>query len=383
MKVLQLCAIDFTVEKLLLPLVDEMTAQGYEVHIACFVDEIGTSLQQKGYVVHHIPFKRNVNIFSHLTSLIKLIQLMKKQKYAIVHTHTPVASLIGRLAAKICKTPLVVYTAHGFYFHEHMRKVAYFLFYSLEKIWAKLFTDFLFFQSMEDYQLAMDKKFKHPSKLLLISNGVSRVKFNPAQYDTHELKKQYRMEDHFVFTFIGRIVTEKGIRELIEAFTMMSSKWSHVMLMVIGGESLGDRDVVRINEIVRALPMETQQKILLMGFQNNIPEWLALSDVFVLPSYREGLPRSIIEAMAMGKPIIATTIRGCRELVTDGRNGYLCTPKSTTSLLSAMEKIVENAPQKEAMGRTSRKLFLKHYDEQVVLNKQMDIFNHHRISYYR
>ena len=173
MKVLQLTAVDFTVKKLLLPLIDEMKSQGYEVHVACFKDEIGESLEEKGYVIHHVPFKRNLNVFSHLISLVILINLFKKEKYSIVHTHTPVASLIGRFAAKVVRTPLTVYTAHGFYFHEHMGKTAYAIFYSIEKVWARWFSDYLFLQSLEDYQLAVKKKFKRINNLVHINNGVS------------------------------------------------------------------------------------------------------------------------------------------------------------------------------------------------------------------
>jgi len=378
MKVLQLTAIDFTVKKFLLPLVDEMEDQGYEVHVACSKDEIGQELSAKGYVIHHIPFSRNMNVFSHMKSLMKLIGLIRQEKYSIIHAHTPVASLIGRLAAKFTRTPLTVYTAHGFYFHEHMSKSTYAIAYSIEKVWARLFSDYVFFQSIEDYQLAVKKKFKKPDKLVHINNGVSSERFDPEEYDRDSVRVKNDLKDKIVFTFIGRLVIEKGVRELIEAFSKISENRDDVVLMVIGGGVTGDRDGINIENLVNAQPAEVQSKVKLMGLRDNIPELLSASDVFVLPSYREGLPRSIIEAMAMGKPVIATDIRGCREEVFEGINGYLCKAKSASSLASAFEKMLENDDVRLELGRNSRDLFLKEFDEKKVLERQMNVFNRFR-----
>lgn len=378
MKVLQLTAVDFTVKKFLVPLVDEMENQGYEVHVACFKDKIGEELEAKGYVIHHIPFSRNMNVLSHLKSLIMLIGLIRREKYSIVHTHTPVASLIGRLAAKVTRTPLSVYTAHGFYFHEHMSKSVYTIAYSIEKFWARCFSDYVFFQSIEDYQLAVEKKFKKSNRLVHINNGVSSEKFAPKKYNRSEVRDENNLNDRIVFTFIGRLVVEKGTRELIEAFSKISENRNDVVLMVVGGGVTGDRDGINIEELVRSQSTLAQGKIKLMGLRDDIPELLSASDVFVLPSYREGLPRSIIEAMAMGKPVIATNIRGCREEVFEGINGYLCEPRSSSSLASAFEKILESDVIRMKLGENSRELFLKEFDEKKVLERQMKVFNRFR-----
>ena len=173
MKVLQITAVDFTVKKFLLPLVDEMLEQNYDVHIACYKGKIGDEIEKNGYVVHHLPFQRNMNVISHLKSLMALVKLMKKESFGVVHSHTPVASLIARVAAELVKVPLNVYTAHGFYFHENMKPTAYKVAYLLEKVWGKYLTDKIFFQSKEDYELALAKGFQKPINLVHISNGVS------------------------------------------------------------------------------------------------------------------------------------------------------------------------------------------------------------------
>ncbi|MFP8782869.1 MULTISPECIES: glycosyltransferase family 4 protein [Planococcus] len=380
MKILQVTAVDFTVKKFLLPLVDELDNKDYEVHIACNVNEIGEDLRNKGYAIKHIPFSRDINVFNHFKSLIKMVTLIRKEKYDIIHSHTPVASLITRLAAKITNVPLNVYTAHGFYFHENMKPFVYKMTYSLEKIWGKYLTDYIFFQSKEDYELALQKKFNKPDRLVHINNGVSGNKFNPLDYDRNIIRRELNVEGKKVILFIGRLVKEKGIRELLAAFEILSSKHSDLALLLVGGGVTGDRDGLSPQAIVDKMSSSVRQDIHLLGLRDDIPKILAASDVFTLPSYREGLPRSIIEAMAMGKPIVATDIRGCREEVFDGFNGYLCRDRDVDSLVSALERLLTNDDKLNDYGKQSRSIFLEEFEEQKVLDRQLRVFENFKIN---
>ncbi|WP_269148235.1 glycosyltransferase [Planococcus antarcticus] len=238
MKILQVTAVDFTVKKFLLPLVNDLESKNYEVHIACDVNEIGQQLRSEGYEIKHIPFSRDFNLISHLKALIKLISLIKTEKYDIIHSHTPVASLISRLAAKITNVPLNVYTAHGFYFHENMKPIVYKITYGIEKVWSKFFTDYLFFQSKEDYELAINNKFNKPDRLIHINNGVSGEKFNPKYYNESLIRQSLNLQEKKVILFVGRLVEEKGIKELLSAFEMLSSRHDDLSLLLVGGELL-------------------------------------------------------------------------------------------------------------------------------------------------
>lgn len=378
MKILQVTAVDFTVKKFLLPLVDELDNKNYEVHIGCNVSEIGEDLRKSGYNVKHIPFSRDMNIFNHFKSLVKLIALIRKENYDIIHSHTPVASLITRLAAKITKVPLNVYTAHGFYFHENMKPVTYKATYLLEKIWGKYFTDYIFFQSIEDYELALNNKFNKPERLVHINNGVSGEKFNPIKYDRESIREKLNIEDQKVILFVGRLVREKGIRELLNAFENLATDNKNLSLLLVGGGVTGDRDGLSPLSIVENMSSSIKKNIHLLGLRDDIPELLAASDVFTLPSYREGLPRSIIEAMAMGKPIVATDIRGCREEVTDDINGYLCEVKNTTSLEESLKRLVYDDSKMTEFGMQSRRIFLEEFEEQKVLERQIFVFENFR-----
>lgn len=375
MKILQVTAVDFTAKKFLLPLVDELDKNNYEVHIACNVNEIGQELRKNGYTVKHIPFSRDMNVFNHLKSLISLVSLIRKEKYEVIHSHTPVASLITRLAAKITHIPLNVYTAHGFYFHENMNPFVYRMTYTLEKIWGKYLTDYIFFQSKEDYELALQRKFNKPERLVHINNGVSGEKFNPLKYDRESMRKELNVEGKKVILFVGRLVKEKGIRELLVAFESLSLKHNDLALLLVGSGVTGDRDGISPQEIVNEMSSSIKSNIHMLGLRDDIPGIIAAADVFTLPSYREGLPRSIIEAMAMGKPIVATNIRGCREEVFDGVNGYLCKDRDAESLTNALNIILQDNQVLIDLGSQSRRIFLEEFEEQKVLNRQLVIFN--------
>lgn len=376
MKILQVAAIDFTIEKFILPLIDDLKKEGYQVEIACRCGEIGKKLEKENYKIHHIPFARNFNIFSHVRNIFRLAKLIKKEKYHCLHTHTPVISLIARLAGRIAGVPIIIYTVHGFYFHENMNRLVYKIVYYLEKIWGKYFTDYLFFVSKEDYLLALNNNFKPYERLLYFGNGVSQLRFDPTVFerDNHR-KKMGISEQDIVLIFVGRIVKEKGLLELIKAFNIAKLKHNQIKLMIVGGIVEGDRDSIQIHTIINGLTDQVRKDIFLLGSRDDIPQLLSIADVFLLPSYREGLPYSILEAMAMKKPVIATDIRGCRELVFPGLNGYLCKVKDSDDLAKKLLKLLDSPQNIEIFGGASRELFLNDFNEKKVLEKQLEIYH--------
>lgn len=375
-KILQICAIDLTVSKLLAPLINKSNCQGFETHVACSDTGFTKELRNQFSHVHNIKIERRISPLKNVLTIIQLIKLIRKEKFDIVHVHTPVAAVLGRVAAKIAGVENIIYTAHGFYFHEGMSPRQYKVFYKIEKLFAKYLTDWLLLQSKEDYQLAVDNNFISQERAIHLSNGVDLVnRFNPTIIEegkTLKLKQELGLkEDDIVFTFIGRLVREKGILELLKAFKKVSEIHPNAKLLLIGDLSHSERDQNAIKEIKKLL---NQSNIEHLGFRNDTEYLLNVSDVFVLPSYREGLPRSIIEAMAMNNAIIATNIRGCREEVMEGTNGFLIERKSIKELKEAMIKMIEQPEEREAFKEESRKIALKEFNEEKVLLKQMVLF---------
>lgn len=375
-KILQICAVSTTVDKQLKPLIDRSINEGFEVHIACSNDGNVKALESQGYIIHDINIDRNINLKSNLKSIRNLLILMKKEKYDIVHVHTPVASILGRIAAKLAGVKNVIYTAHGYYFHEGMSKRTYNFFYNIEKFFARFATDYLLLQSKEDFELSLNQKFKKPGRVIHLSNGVDIYnRFNPIKINEDnaiDLKRNFRVnEKDIVFAFIGRLVREKGVYELIEAFNQVCKSTQNVKLLLIGGLLESERD----KEIQNTMDEWKENKnIIFTGIRSDVNNLLAISDVFILPSYREGLPRSIIEAMAMKKPVIATNIRGCREEVIHNRTGYLVEKQNAEEIYLKMLKLIKNKSLRTNMGNEARIIVEEEYDEEKVLDKQVSLF---------
>lgn len=375
-KILQVCAIDFTVDRLLKPLIVASMEQGYEIHNACADTGMFTDLRAEGLHMIDMPIERKISPMSNLKTIKAFISLLRKEKYDIVHVHTPVAALLARVATKIVRQKNVIYTAHGFYFHDDMSKKVYNLFYNIEKYAARWTTDWLLLQSIEDYQLALDNRFSPPERTIHLSNGVDIwSRFNPkATPSNPDLRKELLIdEEDVVFTFIGRLVKEKGIFELIHAFNKLYVEQSNVKLVLIGGLLDSERDQESFKELTELLKSPGVHHL---GFRNDTPELLAISDVFVLPSHREGLPRSIIEAMGMKLPIIASNIRGCREEVFENENGFLFEKGNSNDLYVAMKKLASNKELREQFSERSRQIAEESFDERKVLAKQIDLFDY-------
>lgn len=224
--------------------------------------------------------------------------------------------------------------------------------------------------------MSLANSFKSKDHTLHFSNGVDIWnKFNTniiSQSETETFKNENLLNDNdFTFSFIGRLVKEKGVFELVEAFKSVASRYPHAKLVLVGGLLESERDTESYNRLMNDL---NHPNIRCVGFRKDIPVIMNASDTFVLPSYREGLPRSIVEAMALGKPIIATNIRGCREEVFPGENGFLVEKEAVSELEHAMISLLEDPELVTRYGKRSREIVEELFDEEKVLQKQIDLF---------
>lgn len=364
LKILQLSASDVTADVLLRPLIETLRQDGHQVDVACADDGRTERLRAEGWTVHTIPIERKVSLRSNVLTTIALTKLLREGGYDAIHVHTPVAAMLGRVAARIARTEHILYTAHGFYFHERMNRLVYGAIFWMEKIMAMVATDWLLLQSEEDYSLAKARHFKKADRLMHLGNGIDITRFTPTykQVDPERLR----------FLFVGRIVAEKGVIELLKAFDQVSQRYPEATLTIAGELMKNERDqetMLRFQELVSA-----NKQINYVGFVQDMPDLFKRHDVFLLPSYREGLPRSILEAMASGLPVIATDIRGCREEVEDGQSGFLVPVEDVGALASAIERFIVSPELVERFGRHGRDLVESRFDEQLVLKRQTDLF---------
>jgi glycosyltransferase involved in cell wall biosynthesis len=377
-KILEVCAIDITVKKLLLPLLNKLEKEGYLVEIACSRGEEAKTLERKGYVFRFVNIDRKINPVSNIKSIIKLYRIMKRGKYDIVHMHTPVASVLGRIAAKLAGVPIIIYTAHGFYFHESMSCLKYNIILNIEKYLAKHYTDFIFTQSEEDRRTALENNFTDKSKILTIGNGADVWgEFNPINIEKDKINKLYKEfnlnKNDKIVTFIGRLVKEKGIMDLLEVFNNVNfNDGKKVKLIMVGDIAQNERDKDTKKKLKK---YRNNSNVIFTGYRNDINSILYLTDVFCLPSYREGMPRSIIEAMAMECAVVATDIRGSREEVIDGKSGFLVPVNSINILSDKIKKLIEDDKLLQEMKIAGRRRAEELYNEKTVVKKQLEIFD--------
>ncbi len=375
MKIIQVTAIDMTMNNFLNPLNKVTKEKGHEVHCVCSKGPYEKEIKSNGYYFHNISIDREINFVKNIKSIMMMVKLFKILKPDIVHVHTPVAAVLGRIAAKIAKVPTIIYSAHGFYFHEGMPSKKYKLFFNIEKYIGRYFTDYIFTQSEEDFEVAKVNNFlKNKNNYVHISNGIDiDNKFNvdklPKSINTSLRDKYGIQKNDVVVSFIGRLVKEKGILDLLESINYLNAQ--NVKFLIIGSLPQGERDTETLKLLEE---YKSNKNIIFTGQVTNVNELLYMSDIFCLPSYREGMPRSIIEAMAMKNAVIATDIRGSREEVIHGKTGYLCNTNSSKEIASCIDDLVENKDKMNEFKENGLDRARRLYDENKVIEKQLNVF---------
>ncbi|MFH1846069.1 MAG: glycosyltransferase family 4 protein [Candidatus Omnitrophota bacterium] len=374
-KVLQVVNVGFTVKNMILPLIDRALSEGYDVAVACAPGEYVEDLKTAGYKITTVEMSRTIDAFSNIKTVLQLYRFMEKEKFDIVHTHGPVTGILARVSAKLAKVPIVIYTAHGFYFHENMSLLKKKFFIFIEKIAGRFFSDMILTQSAEDKKTAIDEGIIGKDSIECISNGVKIQKFSNLDKNSDLFQEFGLSEQDKILGFTGRLTKEKGIFELVEALKILKETFSGIKLLVIGGTLKSEREKstgAELKEFIKECGVENE--VVFTGFRNDIPELMVLIDVFVLPSHREGMPRSIIEAMVSAKPVVATNIRGCREEVVHGVTGLLVPVKDSGKLGFAIKAILADKNLAEKMGQAGRERALKEFDEKLVLDREMSVY---------
>ncbi len=374
MKILHICAIGATAQTLLLPQVNYLLSRNLTVEIACSPDEIADKLQQQGYVIYQIPIDRKISPLGNLRTIINLTKLMRSQKYDLVHVHTPIAAFLGRIAAKLAGVKRIVYTAHGLPFHDQSSPTEYFLYSTLEKFAGK-FTDLIISQNYEDIKTCARLGIAPEERLGYLGNGVDIDRFSRKQLDAQK-QKQLRQslniaeDTELLVGFVGRLTRKKGAEYLIEAAAKLITQFPKLQILIIGGELKTDPEPYYWQLLEKIKQLGIEDRIIFTGTRSDIPKILGLLDIFCLPTFtHEGLPRSIVEAMAMELPIVTTDIRGCREVVLPGKTGLIVPPKDSEELAAALGKLLANEELRKQFGKAGRNRIETEFDENIVFQR--------------
>ena len=373
MKILHICAIGSTAETLLLPQINYLLSQGFEVGIACCFDEDAQRLQEKGYTVHPVQIDRKISPLPNFKSVSHLTKIIRENKYDLVHVHTPIAAVLGRIAAKLAGVKAIVYTAHGFPFHDLSSPSQYFLYSNIEK-YAATITDLILTQNHEDIATAKKLRLCPPEKLAYLGNGVDIERFKRSQLNPQsrsQLRQSLGIPDaSLIVGTIGRLTRKKGSGYLMEAAGKLISEFPNLHIVVIGSELTTDPEPfqIELNQKIKTLGLE--RHVTLTGERQDIPELLGILDIFTLPTFtHEGLPRSIVEAMAMGLPIVTTDVRGCREAVVNEKNGFIVPSQNSTELAEALRKLLSDPQLRQNYGKASRERVEVEYNEDFVFKR--------------
>jgi glycosyltransferase involved in cell wall biosynthesis len=369
MKICQICAVDFTLYHFLLPLMRALRAAGHEVVGACARGSLTVRIEAEGFRVIDAPIRRSANPLALWRSYSALRHMLSAEKFDLVHVHTPVAALAGRVAAWRTGVPKIVYTAHGFYFHEHMPAAKRGLHIGLEWLAGRA-TDLLLTQAEEDAATARRLGLAR-GPIHAIGNGSDPGRFRPAlPAETTRAAIRAALgtpSDRPVILMVGRLVAEKGYSELVEAMRNVDAE------LWIVGERLASDHADGIAAALAAAQSDPvlKTRIRLLGYRSDVPDLLRAADIFTLPSHREGMPRSIVEAMLTGLPVVATDIRGSREEVVDGETGLLVPLGNVKALGAALARLAGDSALRAQLGAAGLARARDLYDEAKVIARQL------------
>jgi glycosyltransferase involved in cell wall biosynthesis/ribosomal protein S18 acetylase RimI-like enzyme len=364
-KVAHLTTIDLSLRYLVMPQLTAAAAFGWEAIGISAPGPHVAELEAAG--IRHIPLptsSRGWSLRSDLRAAGDLWRILREEEVDILHTHNPKPGLYGRVLGRLAGVPIVVNTVHGLYATEDDppgRRAAVYL---TEGV-ASRFSDAELVQSVEDLELMTRYHITRRHRSALLGNGVDLARFDPGRFSPEE-RERVRAEigarpDQVVVGSVGRLVAEKGYPELVEAAESLPDSY---VVVAIGPDDPEKPDALGPGFVARA---ETAG-VRLLGMRTDVDRWYAAMDVFVLASHREGFPRAAMEAAASGLPVVATDIRGCRQVVEDGVNGRLVPVGDAAALTEAIRAIGDDPAARRAMGEASRVKALDEFDEDRIVH---------------
>lgn len=321
------------------------------------------ALRDSGLAVTLIPFAREISPLTDLSCARALLGVLRHGEYDVVHSHNPKGGLLVPPVGQLVRHPVVVHTVHGFLFNERVRGLRRALAVGAER-WTAAWTDHLLFQSREDHAWAMQHRLKPADGLHLIGNGIDEERFDPLRYPEMRLAKRRELgfgHEDLVVGMVGRLVREKGYPEFFEMAGRVATTHPGARFLVVGITEPDQSDAVDAAALIDRCGL--RGKCVVLEQRRDMPELYLAMDVAVLPSHREGVPRALMEAAAMSIPVVATDIRGCREVVAEGETGFLFSLGDIEGFTAAVDRLLRDSGARMRMGRAGRQRILEGFTE--------------------
>ena len=378
-KLIRITTVPLSLKVLLKGQLRFMASNGFDVKgVSSEGEELREVHENEGIAVEAITMSRKITPFQDLKSLWEMWNFLRKEKPQIVHTHTPKAGIIGMLAARLAGVPHRLHTVAGLPLMEATgtkRKILNIV----EKLTYSSATR-VYPNSKGLYDFILQNNFTQSNKLKIIangsSNGIDTAFFSPGQVTELErvtLREKLNIQPNdFVFVFVGRIVSDKGINELIKAFSELQAAGNNepvgIKLLLVGGlendlDPLNPETLAEINQ---------NKDIISVGFQQDVRSFFAIADALVFPSYREGFPNVVMQAGAMGLPSIVSDINGCNEIIIEGENGLIIPSKNVEKLKEKMLTLAKDKNLYTKLKGNSRRMIENRYEQSVVWNALLE-----------
>jgi glycosyltransferase involved in cell wall biosynthesis len=367
-KIIRIATVPLSLDKLLENQLNYIN-QFYDVTaVSSNKEELIRIGKKEGVAVFDVELTRIISPLKDLKAVIRLCRFLKKEKPLVVHTHTPKAGTVGMLAAKLARVPIRMHTVAGLPLLEIQGKKRKLLNF-VEKITYACATK-VYPNSFELRGIIIKEGFCKPKKLKVLgngsSNGINTSYFDPSNYSENQKTKFKDIwnisSDDFVFIYVGRIVKDKGINELVNAFEKLCNKYNNIKLLLVGPfEPELDPLLPETEKIIKE-----NNKIITTGFQTDVRPFFLISDLLVFPSYREGFPNVVMQAGAMDLPSIVTDINGCNEIIIDGKNGVIIPVKDEDALYQQMQELFINKSLYAILKSNARKMIGDRYKQEVI-----------------
>lgn len=360
--------LDYNLWLFRLPIMQELVKQGHTVYAICPRGDVSKKFAQ--HHVTHIPYeieRSSLNPLKEIRSIQNIYNAILPLNLDTLHTFTAKPNIYGTIAGRLAKVPRIINLVEGlgsFYLENDFKsRIVRTL---IEFLYTRIFklSDTVMFVNQDDPAYLVSKKIITPDKVFRIK-GVG--------IDTKEWHPEPKSDEGIRITMIARAIKHKGVIEFIEAANQLSPKYPDITFQFVGSPDQGNR--FSLSEEF----MKSHSSIHYLAHQDNIRHILSQSDIFVLPSYREGLPRTSMEALSMGLPIITTNVVGCRETVEDGINGFIVPPRNSIALAEAIEKLIMDPALAQQMGKAGREKAIKEFDISTIINKHLEVYGLHRV----
>lgn len=344
---------------------------GIEFHMAANFKNSTISQMKKdekdyGIYLHQIDFERFPFNPRNITAYHQVVELIKKEGIDVIHCNTPIGGVVGRLAGDSCDVSRIIYQAHGFHFYKGAPIINQILYKNAERIMAHK-TDAIITMNGEDFEAAKKFKLRTGGRVFKVHGvGINLSEYSHIAIDKNKKRLENGLKDtDIVVISAGDIIPRKNYGVSIEAVAKTNNCSIHYLICGAGLEK------VSLMRMARNLGIEKQ--IHFLGFRTDVKELLAISDIYLSTSLQEGLPRALMEAMAMGLPVIVSEIRGNVDLIQDGKGGLLCNANDVEGFAKALNRLSKDKRERRRMGNNNLSV-IKEYDINNVTKEIKDIY---------